>query len=111
MTKVRALGFKLGFDNNNNITPLVLQITITDASHFITIVGPYVTFDGDNNTITIDTGNFYPGLFQNGSSTINGYSNITIKNIKVTATNTALSNLWGWIGQSYYGNCIYIQLP
>ena len=79
----------------------------------------YITFDGNNNTINIISILGYKGLIQNGTSyDSNGYNNITVHNIRLTADNNSLLDYYnvthrtgsGWICQYYFGrsktNCI-----
>ena len=91
--------------------PVVVRITeniaLTNVANYFIIGSEYVTFDGNNNTIIIDNVNSYPGLIQNGSfnGPVNGYSNITIKNINVSVSvlTTTLIIYGGWIGQDMFG--------
>ena len=95
-----------GTSGNPTVVYLTSDITITSDTQFLTIGGDYVTFDGKGYTVTINTGGIYPGLIKNGSSIgpINGYSNITIKDIKLSsALNQQHRNTAGWIGQDGFG--------
>lgn len=103
-------GWPVRISGGTNTNPVVVtlgaDITLTDFSNYIIIESDYVTFDGNNNTITINTGFSYLGLFQNGNfnSLIKGYSNITIKNIRVSVPGSnSLSIGGGWIGQEGFG--------
>lgn len=65
--------------------------------------------DGTRPIITIDGVTDYLGLVENGTSTTNGFSNISIYNLEVLSINgSTLKSTnpdWaGWIGQSYYGS-------
>lgn len=95
-----------GASGNPVVVTLGADIILTEPtnSYFI-IGGDYVTFDGNNHTITINTGTSYPGLINNGSFvySVNGYSNITIKNIELSAPTDQLINTAGWIGQEGFG--------
>lgn len=63
--------------------------------------------DGSRPLITIDyVGNNYLGLIQNGTTTSNGNSNISIVNLTLTttgATNLSTGNTGGWIAQAFFG--------
>ena len=59
--------------------------------------------DGTRTTIAIDGVTDYPGLIQNGTSSSNGFNNISVYNIIVDGTSSTLLNDNGWIGQGYYG--------
>lgn len=95
-----------GASGNPVVVTLGADIILTEPtnSYFI-IGGDYVTFDGNNHTITINSGTSYPGLINNGSFvySVNGYSNITIKNIELSAPTDQLINTAGWIGQEGFG--------
>jgi hypothetical protein len=60
--------------------------------------------EGNKTNIIIDGVEQYPGVFQNGTSGASGYSNISIYNLSVSATNDAYLIIGGgWIAQSYFG--------
>jgi surface protein len=102
-----------GSSVNPTVVYLTSDITITDASHYLVIGGDNVTFDGKGFTITINIGGIYPGVIKNGSSVgpVNGYSNVTIKNVKLSATTDQLINTGGWIGQESFGyNAINVTI-
>lgn len=97
-----------GTSENPVVITLDADITLNDASNYFIIGSKYVTFDGNNHTITIDIGiGFnYLGLIKNGTSytpITNGYSNITIKNIVVSTADNILNTYAGWIGQESFG--------
>jgi hypothetical protein len=77
--------------------------TIIDASYYFVVGSNNVNIDGGNYTITIGNVSAYPGLVQNGTSSTNGFNNLSISNINVSLSgNTALSaSTTGWIGQRY----------
>ena len=55
-------------------------------------------------SITIDGITNYPGLVQNGNSSLNGYNNIFLSNLEIHASGgTTLANSAGWFGQAYFG--------
>lgn len=59
--------------------------------------------DGTRPKITIDGVLNYPGLIENGYSSLAGQSNIRVYNLEVLATNgSTLINDAGWIGKSYF---------
>ncbi len=59
--------------------------------------------NGTRPTITISGANAYPGLVKNGSDTVDGKGNISIRNLVVNADNSSLANYSGWIGHPYFG--------
>ena len=90
-------------------TPVVItignDITLNNNNNYFIIGSEYIEFQGNNNTITIDSVTNYIGLIQNGTDTINGYSNITINNIIMTTSNVStLNDDAGWICQIYFAN-------
>jgi hypothetical protein len=70
----------------------------------------YITYDGTGKTITINTVTNYPGLINNGTDLINGYSNITVQNILLTTISSTLVFRGGWICQSFFGNSSFNTL-
>jgi hypothetical protein len=79
------------------------DLSLNSDNQYFDISGEYVTIDGDEYTVTIDGVTGYPGLVKNS------FSNVTVKNINITAVNsstlyTSGTDGAGWIGQEYYGN-------
>jgi hypothetical protein len=103
---------------NSNPTPglgSVLRVVATQALTMSTTTGgaasgffytgsQYITFDGAGNTITISGITSYLGFIQNGTSTLNGYANISVQNFIIPANTSDLSMYAGWLCQSYFGN-------
>jgi hypothetical protein len=104
-------------------SPLIVtlgeDVTFTNAQNYFIINGSYVTFEGNNKTITISGISFYKGLIKNGfyelvrtfdenfnmTQTINstnGFNNLTIQNLGVLAVNSDVAAGQGWIGQSSF---------
>jgi hypothetical protein len=93
-------------------TPVVITIiedatipaSVANDGYFI-INSAYITIDGGGHTLTVAYTGGYGGLVQNGTSGGNGWSNVTIKNIKVATASSSviLATNGGWIGRSYYG--------
>jgi hypothetical protein len=82
---------------------LTINSTQRTSGYFI-IGSEYITINGDSKTVTIEDVPKYPGLIQNGTSSINAYSNITIENIGILSNIiTTLSENGGWLCQSYFG--------
>ena len=101
-------------------------ITYTSSLNYFIVGSECITFDGltdseDNplNPITLNGITDWVGLIQNGSfdknsnNYISGYSNICVKNIKITCDTSSspvyLLNSAGWICQSYFGNGYYVK--
>ena len=62
--------------------------------------------DGSRPIINIEDVNAYPGFIENGSLSVDGYSNIYVYNLEIRSTgvgNTYLLDGAGWIGQSNFG--------
>lgn len=104
-------------------SPVILtlgeNVTLTSEQNYFIINGDYVTFEGNNKTITISGISFYTGLIKNGfyelvrtfdenfnmTETINstnGFNNLTIQNLGVLALNSYVAAGQGWIGQAYF---------
>jgi hypothetical protein len=91
------------------------DITLNSVSNYFIIGSEYITVDGLNNNVIIDSVLNYQGLFLNGTGTSNGYSNITIQNINLVSLNySSLVSMAGWICHRYYSksslNCILNNL-
>ena len=78
------------------------DLEITTSSQYFIVNGTNVTIDGGNHTVTITTsGNDYSGLVQNGTSTVNGFSNCTVQNI--VAINNEANDINACISKEYFG--------
>ena len=83
-----------------------LDITGNINKYFV-ISGNNISINGNNKVITINGIINYPGLIQNGTSSKDGYTNISIKDLGVVTSNgSTLVDEGGWIGQNYFGNSI-----
>jgi hypothetical protein len=87
-------------------SPLVVtlgeDVTLSNALNYFVINGDYVTFEGNNKTITLSGVTDYPGLINNGKSNANGFNNLIIQNLGVLSNNSTLKANAGWIGQQYF---------
>jgi hypothetical protein len=104
-------------------SPLVVtlgeDVTLSNSQNYFIINGSYVTFEGNNKTITISGISFYTGLIKNGfyeivrtfdenynmTQTINstnGFNNLNIQNLGVLAVNSDVAAGQGWIGQASF---------
>ncbi len=107
-------------------SPLIVtlgeDVTLTNSQNYFIINGSYVTFEGNNKTITVSGISFYKGLIKNGfyelvrtydpnnmfsrpTETINstnGFNNLTVQNLGVLAVNSDVAAGQGWIGQSSF---------
>lgn len=93
-----------GMSGKPTIVTFGSNLTLTGTDKYFIIGSGYVTIDGLNNTVTIDSATDYLGLVQNGSAGVNGFTNITIQNIKMSATNSTIADDVGaWICQAFYG--------
>ena len=72
-----------------------------DGSYYFDIQSPDVMIDGLDNTFTITSAT--DGLFRNGTSTLNGFNNVTIKNVVVEGSPASINDDGGWVCQSYFG--------
>ena len=87
------------------------NITINNVNKYFIIQSDYVTVDGSNQTVTVSDVTNFLGLIRNGTGDAsteakitNGYSNITVQNIKISATMSTLAEYGGWICQAFFGN-------
>lgn len=105
--------FPVTFINTNPIVGNILtislftNITIGISSGYFITGSSYITYDGTGKTVTISSVTNYLGLIQNGTSSANGYSNITVQNINnaISGSSTLAVN-GGWICQSYFGKSV-----
>jgi hypothetical protein len=102
--------FPVTFVNSNPVSGNILTISLFSnitigilAGYFIT-GSEYITYDGTGKTITISNVTNYLGLIRNGTSSSNGYSNVTLQNINSSISgNSTLEINGGYICQSYFG--------
>jgi hypothetical protein len=85
------------------IVTLSEDITLNQSNQYFTIDGDWVTFEGNNMTVTIDNVLSYPGLLRNGTSVVDAYHFATVNNTIVHSFGSTMLNQAGWIGQSYFG--------
>jgi len=96
-------------------TPAVIclsNVLITDSQQYFIIGSPYITIDGSVNRVinSVVVGNVinYPGLIQNGNTSVNGYGNTIVRNITMNYIgNSTLDSNAGWLGQSNFANGVY----
>jgi hypothetical protein len=80
-------------------------INLNSVNQYFIIRSDKITFDGNAKQVVIDNVTNYQGLFQNGTSSINGYNDIVIKNFTIsTSGSSTLANSGGWLCQSYFRN-------
>jgi hypothetical protein len=88
------------------------NLTINASGAYFVCGSSFITFDGANSglskgTVTVSNVTNYLGLIQNGTSAINGFHTITVKNIQTTGTvSSSLATDGGWLCQSYFGRNI-----
>jgi Domain of unknown function (DUF4347) len=89
--------------SNMLVVTFLTDITIRNVNNYFIIGSNYVTIDGGNKTVDVSGVTNYQGLIQNGTTLVNGFSNITVTNIntKITGT-TTLASQAGYICQSYF---------
>jgi hypothetical protein len=81
---------------------LAEDIVLTGPNRYFIIGSDYVNFDGADKNVTIKDINNYPGLFNNGDSSNNGFSNVNITNVNVKADNSTLIDGSGWVVQQNF---------
>ena len=73
--------------------------------YIINVISGSVIIDGNNSLIHQINANNYPGMFQNGTNTNNGSSNVTIQNFNINCNISSQMGVYcGWICQEYFGN-------
>jgi hypothetical protein len=94
-----------GSTSNPTIITFGDNITLNSPTQFFIIGSDNVIIEGNNKIVELSSINEYPGLFQNGTSSTDGYSNIIIRNFSMfCGTSTQEENSGGgWICQRYYG--------
>lgn len=103
-------------ENSNTSSTLTVLFTnkciLTSPSMYFICVSSNIQFgsstlnnDGSRSIIDISGVTGYPGLVQNGTSILAGFSNITIVNIELTGTGeSTLASNAGWFAQAYFGS-------
>ncbi len=76
--------------------------TFTSTSEYFICGSSNITYDGGLKTMTFSSLILYSGLIQNGTSSSNGYNNITIQNFVLFSSGSSLSTNGGWLCQSYF---------
>jgi hypothetical protein len=103
--------------NNNPSSGSILtvsfttNITISNATVGNGTIGyficgsDYITFEGNNNTITVDGVTNYTGFIQNGLINAQGKSYITVQNFSIASVNSS-TVAWrqGWLCQQSFGS-------
>jgi hypothetical protein len=88
-------------------TDITFSSTIGNTNGYFIIGSQYITINGNNKIVTIDSITSYPGLIQNGDASNNGFTYININYLGViTSNNSTLANFGGWIGKRYFGKGI-----
>jgi hypothetical protein len=80
------------------------NLTFNSANQYFIIGGPNVTIDGKNKIIKFMEITDYPGLFQNGTETTNGYENITIEKLGIIQNGGTLLPYAKWFFQNHFSN-------
>ena len=108
ITNISSYDWPVTVSGGTSVSPVVVtfgeDITFNSTDQYFIIDSEYVTIDGSNNTVTIDGVTNYPGLVRNGTSSANGYSNVTIQNINMSTSNgSTLAQIKGWVCQDNFG--------
>lgn len=73
--------------------------------YIIESISGSLVIDGNSSLTHRITSSNYQGLFQNGTSSLNGNSNLTIKNFNMNCSvGSSLGVYCGWLCQEYFGN-------
>lgn len=90
-----------------NITISSTTVGTGTLGYFECLSG-FITFDGNNNTITVDDVVDYPGLVRNGNLSLAGYDNISIQNINFASINSATVGFRnGWLCYQGFGSIAF----
>lgn len=96
--------------NSNNVLTVLFttDMSFTANKQYFICGSNYITFDGNNHTITIDDVDDYPGLIECGSDSADTQrgvcSFINVKNINVASDNgSKLRKGSGWVCAAYFG--------
>jgi hypothetical protein len=79
-----------------------VSIPGSSSGYYFNIQSDNVTINGGGNTFTLTS--VTDGLIRNGTSTQNGFSDVTIENLLVNGSSTTINSGGGWVCQSYFGN-------
>ena len=84
-------------------TNIVFNTSYGNTTGYFKFGSNNITINGNNKIVNINGIGSYPGLFQNGTSSTNGFTNIIIRDLGVVTSNgSTLASSGGWIGQSYF---------
>jgi hypothetical protein len=103
--------------NNNPSSESILTVSFTtnitisnatvgtETNGYFICGSDYITFEGNNNTITVDGVTNYPGFIQNGLSNAEGKNYITVQNFSIASVNSS-TVAWrqGWLCQQSFGS-------
>ena len=108
ITDINAYSWPITISNGSASNPIVVSfgnnLTLNSDTNYFIIGSEFITIDGGNNNVTIDSVINYPGLILNGTSGANGYSNVTVQNINMSTSNgSTIAGSKGWICQNYFG--------
>jgi hypothetical protein len=87
---------------NTTITFITAFYFLSTSQYFI-IGGNNITIDANNIPCYVYNCTNYNGLIQNGTSTTNGYSNITIQNFNIQTSGSTINSNGSWLCQTYFG--------
>ena len=101
----------LGLLNVEFVSHITIDTTVGGVNGYFVCQSESIQFgsrilipDGTRPIITIDGITDYPGLFQNGTSSSNGYNNIYIMNLEIRAAGGATLMIGGgWFGHVHFG--------
>jgi hypothetical protein len=103
--------FPVQITNTNPLSTNVLTVkfdtdlVITSANNYFICNSDYITINGQNNTCIFYNVSNCLGLIQNGTSEVNGKSNIIVMNIGTATSGTSnLADGGAWVCQSYFGS-------
>ena len=77
-----------GSESSPVVISLNQNINLDNTSQYFIIESEYVEFNGNNYTVVLDNISGYPGLLQNGTSSLAGYDNVTVQNVNVVSNSS-----------------------
>jgi hypothetical protein len=87
----------------------ITDLTLTSTSQYFICASDSIQFGSD--TLNIDgskpivniNANYYDGFIENGSSSVNGFSNISIYNLHINGGSYSTQINGGWVAKIYFG--------
>lgn len=100
--------FPITIDGGSNDNPTIISIDedieITNKNKYFIVGSEFVKITGNRKEIVIDDIENWTGFVKNGTATSDGYSNVTVENIRIKKTKSStIVEDSGWIAGEYFG--------